>query len=79
MKSESMIATEKMLEVVNSLLDEQQPESLFPKILEVAKSVLHADEPSREGVAGEHGRCSPNADAVVGAEVGLHGLGRLHQ
>jgi len=43
MKSESMLATEKMLDVVKILLDEQQPESLFPKILEVARSVLHAD------------------------------------
>jgi len=43
MKSESMLATEKMLDVVKTLLDEQQPESLFPKILEVARSVLHAD------------------------------------
>ena len=43
MKSESMLATEKMLDVVKTLLDEEQPESLFTKILEVAKSVLHAD------------------------------------
>ena len=43
MKSESMLATEKMLDVVKTLLDEEQPESLFPKILEVAKGVLHAD------------------------------------
>lgn len=43
LKTESMIATEKMLDVVKTLLDEDQPETLFPKILEVAKSVLHAD------------------------------------
>ena len=43
MKSESMLATEKMLDVVRILLDEVQPESLFVKILEVAKNVLHAD------------------------------------
>lgn len=43
MKSESMLATEKMLDVVKTLLDEEQPESLFPKILEVARRVLHAD------------------------------------
>lgn len=43
MKSESMLATEKMLDVVKTLLDEEQPESLFPKILEVARGVLHAD------------------------------------
>jgi transcriptional regulator with GAF, ATPase, and Fis domain len=43
MKSESMLATEKMLDVVKILLDEEQPENLFPKILEVAKGVLHAD------------------------------------
>lgn len=43
MKSESMLATEKMLDVVKTLLDELQPESLFPKILDVAKEVLHAD------------------------------------
>lgn len=38
-----MLATEKMLDVVKTLLDEEQPESLFTKILEVAKGVLHAD------------------------------------
>lgn len=43
MKTESMIATEKMLDVVKTLLDEEQPGSLFAKILEVAKGVLHAD------------------------------------
>ncbi|MBQ3716445.1 MAG: sigma-54-dependent Fis family transcriptional regulator [Fibrobacter sp.] len=43
MKSETMLATEKMLDVVKTLLDEVQPESLFVKILEVAKEVLHAD------------------------------------
>jgi transcriptional regulator with GAF, ATPase, and Fis domain len=32
-----------MLDVVRILLDEVQPESLFVKILEVAKDVLHAD------------------------------------
>lgn len=43
MKSETMLATEKMLNVVNALLDEQSPKSLFPKILEIARDVLHAD------------------------------------
>ena len=43
MKTETMLATEKMLDVVKTLLDEEQPESLFSKILEVAKSVLRAD------------------------------------
>ena len=43
MKTESMLATEKMLDVVKTLLDEEQPENLFSKILEVAKGVLHAD------------------------------------
>ena len=38
-----MLATEKMLDVVKTLLDEEQPEALFPKILDVAKDVLHAD------------------------------------
>lgn len=52
MKSESMIATEKMLDVVKTLLDEEQPSSLFAKILEVAKGVLHADAAVLD-VAGE--------------------------
>lgn len=43
MKSESMLATEKMLDVVKILLDEEKPDNLFPKILEVAKDVLRAD------------------------------------
>ena len=43
MKSETMLATEKMLDVVKTLLDEVQPESLFVKILEVARCVLRAD------------------------------------
>ena len=43
MKTETMLATEKMLDVVKTLLDEEQPESLFSKILEVAKGVLRAD------------------------------------
>lgn len=43
MKSETILATEKMLNVVNALLDEQSIESLFPKILEIAREVLHAD------------------------------------
>ena len=43
MKSESMLATEKMLDVVKTLLDEDKPQELFPKILSVAKNVLHAD------------------------------------
>jgi transcriptional regulator with GAF, ATPase, and Fis domain len=43
MKSNSMLATEKMLDVINILLDEQRPDFLFPKILEVVQDVLHAD------------------------------------
>lgn len=53
MKSESMIATEKMLDVVRILLDEDQPGSLFAKILEVAKGVLHADAAVLD-IAGEN-------------------------
>ena len=33
MNSESLVATEKMLDVVKILLDEQEPGTLFPKIL----------------------------------------------
>ena len=33
MKTESMLATEKMLDVVKTLLDEELPENLFSKIL----------------------------------------------
>ncbi len=43
MKSNSMLATEKMLDVINILLDEQRPDFLFPKILEVVQDVLCAD------------------------------------
>ena len=43
MKSNSMLATEKMLDVINILLDEQRPDFLFPKILEVVQDVLRAD------------------------------------
>jgi len=63
MKSESMLATEKMLDVVKILLDEQQPESLFPKILEVAKGVLHADAAVLE-IAGETPLHISNPDQV---------------
>ena len=35
MKSETMLAIEKMLDVVKTLLDEEQPCALFPKILEI--------------------------------------------
>ena len=38
-----MLATEKMLDVINILLDEQRPDFLFPKILEVVQDVLRAD------------------------------------
>ena len=53
MKSNSMLATEKMLEVINILLDEQRPEYLFPKILEVVQDVLHADAAVLD-IAGEN-------------------------
>ena len=43
MKSNSMLATEKMLDVINILLDEQRPDFLFPKILEVVQDMLRAD------------------------------------
>lgn len=43
MKSETVLATEKMLEVVKILLDEEEPTRLFTKILDVAGEVLHAD------------------------------------
>ena len=43
MYSESLAATEKMLDVVKILLDEQEPGTLFPKILNVAREVLNAD------------------------------------
>ncbi len=40
MNSESLVATEKMLDVVKILLDEQEPGMLFPKILNIAREVL---------------------------------------
>lgn len=43
MNSESLVATEKMLDVVKRLLDEQEPDSLFPRILNIAREVLKAD------------------------------------
>lgn len=43
MKTESMLATENMLDVVKTLLDEVYTDSLFIKILDIAKDVLHAD------------------------------------
>ena len=43
MNSESLAATEKMLDVVKILLDEQEPGTLFPKILNIAREVLSAD------------------------------------
>ena len=43
MNSESLVATEKMLDVVKILLDEQEPGMLFPKILNIAREVLSAD------------------------------------
>ena len=43
MNSESLVATEKMLDVVKILLDEQEPGTLFPKILNIAREVLSAD------------------------------------
>ncbi len=63
MKSESMLATEKMLEVVKILLDEERPESLFRKILEVAKGVLHADAAVLD-IAGEAPLHFSNPDQV---------------
>ena len=53
MKSETMLATEKMLDVVKILFDEVRPESLFVKILEVARDVLHADAAVLD-IAGEN-------------------------
>ena len=51
--TDSMLATEKMLDVIGILLDEQRPESLLPKILEVAQDVLHADAAVLD-IAGEN-------------------------
>lgn len=64
MKSETMLATEKMLDVVKTLLDEEQPESLFPKILEVARQVLHADAAVLE-IGGEEPLHLSNPDSVA--------------
>lgn len=64
MKSETMLATEKMLDVVKILLDEEQPESLFPKILEVARQVLHADAAVLE-IGGEEPLHLSNPDSVA--------------
>lgn len=63
MKTESMLATEKMLDVVKTLLDEEQPESLFTKILEVAKGVLHADAAVLD-IAGENPLHFSNPETV---------------
>ncbi len=43
MNPDSLVATEKMLDVVKILLDEQEPDTLFPKILNIAREVLNAD------------------------------------
>lgn len=59
-----MLATEKMLDVVKTLLDEEQPESLFPKILEVARQVLHADAAVLE-IGGEEPLHLSNPDSVA--------------
>lgn len=64
MKTESMLATEKMLDVVKILLDENQPETLFPKILEVAKSVLRADAAVLD-IAGEKPLHLSNPETVA--------------
>jgi len=64
MKSESMLATERMLDVVRILLDEVQPESLFVKILEVAKDVLHADAAVLDA-GGENGIHLSNPENVT--------------
>lgn len=59
-----MLATEKMLDVVKILLDEDQPETLFPKILEVAKGVLHADAAVLD-IAGDSSLHLSNPDQVA--------------
>ena len=45
MNSESLVATEKMLDVVKRLLDEQEPDSLFPRILNIARVGLPRNFP----------------------------------
>lgn len=69
MKSDSMVATEKMLDVINILLDEQRPDFLFPKILEVAQDVLQADAAVLD-IAGEkplHLTCPENVSISISA------------
>ena len=67
--TDSMLATEKMLDVIGILLDEQRPESLLPKILEVAQDVLHADAAVLD-IAGEnplHLTCPENVSISISA------------
>ena len=64
-----MVATEKMLDVINILLDEQRPDFLFPKILEVAQDVLQADAAVLD-IAGEkplHLTCPENVSISISA------------
>lgn len=71
MISESMLATETMLDVVKTLLDEQQPETLFPKILEVARSVLHADAAVLD-IAGDAPLHLSNPETVAISETAVN-------
>ena len=67
--TDSMLATEKMLDVIGTLLDEQRPESLLSKILEVAQDVLHADAAVLD-IAGEnplHLTCPENVSISISA------------
>ena len=67
--SNSMLATEKMLDVISTLLDEQRPESLLPKILEVVQDVLRADAAVLD-IAGEnplHLTCPENVSISISA------------
>lgn len=67
--ADSTLATEKMLDVIGTLLDEQRPESLLPKILDVALEVLHADAAVLD-IAGEtplHLTCPENVSISISA------------
>lgn len=69
MKSNTMLATEKMLDVINILLDEQRPDFLFPRILEVVQDVLRADAAVLD-IAGEkplHLTCPENVSISISA------------
>ena len=72
MKTESMLATERMLDVVETLLDVDQPEILFLKILDEAKWVLHADAAVLD-IAGEHTLhlCNPKRVSISASAINL--------